>query len=113
MPLSLSTGKTAMTQRIIYPHGEGIAVIIPNPESGLTLAQIADKDVPNGRPYKIVPLRTSQPTAACAIPGGPTSPTRPATATGPGLLRGPPMIIIDPTAAAAHALKLVVERIRC
>lgn len=44
-----------MDQRIIYPHGEGIAVIIPNPAAGLTLNEIAAKDVPNGRPYKIVP----------------------------------------------------------
>lgn len=46
------------TQRIIYPHDGSIAVIIPNPAAGLTLAQIAAKDVPKGRPYKIVPAAT-------------------------------------------------------
>ena len=43
-----------MNQRIIYPNGDGIAVIIPNPASGLTIAQIAAKDVPKGRPYKLI-----------------------------------------------------------
>lgn len=42
------------TQCIIYPNGDGIAVIIPNTASGLTIAQIAAKDVPKGRPYKII-----------------------------------------------------------
>jgi hypothetical protein len=44
-----------MDQRIIYPTlGGGVAVIVPAPSSGLTLEQIAAKDVPPGRPYKIV-----------------------------------------------------------
>jgi len=44
-----------MTQRIIYPNDEGgVAVIIPAPECGLTIEQIAAKDVPEGKPYKIV-----------------------------------------------------------
>ena len=44
-----------MNQRIIYPTDEGgVAVIIPAPECGLTIEQIAAKDVPAGKPYKIV-----------------------------------------------------------
>ena len=57
-----------MNQRIIYPTDEGgVSVIIPAPECGLTIEEIAAKDVPpvvdrvNGeivsstpRPYKIV-----------------------------------------------------------
>lgn len=44
-----------MTQRIIYPTDEGgVAVIIPAPDCGLTIEQIAAKDVPAGKPYKIV-----------------------------------------------------------
>jgi hypothetical protein len=42
-------------QRIIYPTDEGgVAVIIPAPECGLTIEEIAAKDVPEGKPYKIV-----------------------------------------------------------
>lgn len=42
-------------QRIIYPTDEGgVAVIIPAPECGLTLEQIAAKDVPAGKPWRIV-----------------------------------------------------------
>ncbi len=44
-----------MNQRIIYPTDEGgVAVVIPAPECGLTIEQIAAKDVPAGKPYKIV-----------------------------------------------------------
>jgi len=44
-----------MNQRIIYPtENGGVAVIIPAPECGLTIEQIAAKDVPAGKPYKIV-----------------------------------------------------------
>lgn len=44
-----------MDQRIIYPTDEGgVAVIVPAPECGLTIEQIAAKDVPAGTPYKIV-----------------------------------------------------------
>jgi hypothetical protein len=44
-----------MNQRIIYPTDEGgVAVIIPAPECGLTIEEIAAKDVPEGKPYKIV-----------------------------------------------------------
>lgn len=43
-----------MNQRIIYPTDEGgVAVIIPA-DCGLTIEEIAAKDVPSGVPYKIV-----------------------------------------------------------
>ena len=41
--------------RIIYQTDDGgVAVIVPAPECPLTLEEIAKKDVPTGRPYKIV-----------------------------------------------------------
>ena len=43
-----------MTHRIIYPTPEGVAVIIPAPECGLSIEEIAAKDVPDGVPYEIV-----------------------------------------------------------
>lgn len=44
-----------MNKRIIYKNTDGgVSVIIPAPESGLTIEQIAAKDVPTGLPYKIV-----------------------------------------------------------
>lgn len=44
-----------MNKRIIYPSGDGgVAVIIPAPECGLTIEEIAAKDVPEGKPFKIV-----------------------------------------------------------
>lgn len=44
-----------MTKRIIYPTDEGgVAVIIPAPECGLTIQEIAAKDVPAGKPYKVI-----------------------------------------------------------
>lgn len=44
-----------MNQRIIYPTDDGgVAVIVPAAECGLTIQQIAAKDVPMGKPYKIV-----------------------------------------------------------
>jgi len=44
-----------MNQRIIYPTTEGgVAVIVPASECGLTIEQIAAKDVPAGTPYQIV-----------------------------------------------------------
>ena len=44
-----------MSQRIIYPTDDnGVAVIIPAPECGLTIEEIAAKDVPAGKPFKIV-----------------------------------------------------------
>lgn len=46
-----------MNKKIIYQTDEGeIAIITPTPEalSVYTVEQIADKDVPHGKPYKIV-----------------------------------------------------------
>lgn len=44
-----------MNQRIIYPTDDGgVSVIVPAAECGLTIEQIAAKDVPQGKPYKIV-----------------------------------------------------------
>jgi hypothetical protein len=46
-----------MNQRIIYPTDEGgVAVLIPAPEclETHTIEELAAKDVPAGKPYKIV-----------------------------------------------------------
>jgi len=44
-----------MNQRIIYPNDEGgVSIIVPAPECGLTIEEIAAKDVPAGKPFKIV-----------------------------------------------------------
>ena len=44
-----------MNSRIIYPTDDGgVAVIVPAPECGLSIEEIAAKDVPAGKPYKIV-----------------------------------------------------------
>jgi len=44
-----------MDQRIIYPTDDGgVAIIIPAVDCGLTIEEIAAKDVPQGKPYKIV-----------------------------------------------------------
>ena len=43
-----------MNKRIIYPTSDGgVSVIIPA-DCGLTIEEIAAKDVPAGKPYKIV-----------------------------------------------------------
>ena len=45
--------------RIIYPTPEGgVAIIIPALDCGLTIEEIAAKDVPPGVPYKIVDAST-------------------------------------------------------
>jgi len=44
-----------MNLRIIYPNDEGgVSIIVPAPECGLTIEEIATKDVPAGKPYQIV-----------------------------------------------------------
>ena len=48
-----------MTQRIIYPTDDGgVAIIIPTPDwlsqEGNTIEILAAKDVPEGKPFKIV-----------------------------------------------------------
>jgi hypothetical protein len=44
-----------MTQVIIYPNDEGwLSVVTPALECGLSIEEIARKDVPAGRPYHII-----------------------------------------------------------
>ena len=48
-----------MDQRIIYQKDDGgVAIIIPAPDCGLSIEQIAAKDVPAGKPYRIVDAST-------------------------------------------------------
>jgi hypothetical protein len=50
-----------MSQIIIYPNDTGnLALIIPALDCGLTIEDIARKDVPDGKPYKFM--------AASAVP---------------------------------------------
>lgn len=44
-----------MDKRIIYPTPDGgVAIIVPAPECGLSIEEIARKDVPAGVNYRIV-----------------------------------------------------------
>ena len=43
-----------MDKRIIYPTDDGVTIIVPAPECGLSIEEIAAKDVPAGKPFKIV-----------------------------------------------------------
>jgi hypothetical protein len=45
-----------MNKKIIYPTSEGVAIITPTPDYLLTytIEECAAKDVPKGRPFKIV-----------------------------------------------------------
>jgi hypothetical protein len=44
-----------MEKCIIYPTNDGgVAIVAPAPDCGLTIEQIAAKDVPAGKPFKIV-----------------------------------------------------------
>jgi len=46
-----------MTKRFIYPTDDGgVAIVIPAPEAleTMTIEEIAAKDVPAGKPFKIV-----------------------------------------------------------
>jgi len=43
-----------MNKRIIYPTNDGVAIIVPALECGLTIEEIAAKDVPAGVEFKIV-----------------------------------------------------------
>ena len=44
-----------MNSRIIYPNDDGgVSIVIPAAECGLTIEEIAAKDVPAGKPFKIV-----------------------------------------------------------
>jgi len=40
--------------KIIYPTDTGVAVVIPSPHWTGTMEELAAKDVPSGKPYKIV-----------------------------------------------------------
>ena len=42
-----------MNQRIIYQTDDGVAIIVPA-DCELTIEQIAAKDVPAGKPFKII-----------------------------------------------------------
>lgn len=42
-----------MNQRIIYPTDEGVAIIVPA-DCGLSIEEIAAKDVPADKPYQII-----------------------------------------------------------
>lgn len=44
-----------MNKRIIYPTDNGgVAIIVPAIECGLSIEEIAAKDVPEGKTYKII-----------------------------------------------------------
>ena len=46
-------------KRIIYPTSNGgVAIVVPTPEAleTMTIEEIAAKDVPAGKPYKIVDI---------------------------------------------------------
>jgi hypothetical protein len=44
-----------MDKRIIYKNQDGgVCIVIPSLDCGLSVEQIAIKDVPSGSPYKIV-----------------------------------------------------------
>lgn len=44
-----------MDKCIIYPNDDGlISILAPSSECGLSIEQIAQKDVPTGKPYLIV-----------------------------------------------------------
>ena len=44
-----------MNSRIIYPTDEGgVSIIVPSSNCGLTIEEIAAKDVPAGKPFQIV-----------------------------------------------------------
>ena len=43
-----------MNQRIIYQNDTGGVAVLTPADCGLTIQEIAAKDVPTGKPYKIV-----------------------------------------------------------
>jgi hypothetical protein len=46
-----------INKRIIYPNDVGgVVVVIPAPNSDLTIEEIIKKDVPVGKPYQIVDI---------------------------------------------------------
>ena len=47
-----------MPKRIIYKDGDGVAVIVPAPKWSGTVEELAKRDVPTGKKYKIVDTST-------------------------------------------------------
>jgi len=45
-------------KRIVYKDGDGVAVICPSPKWVGTIDELAKKDVPTGKKYKIVDTST-------------------------------------------------------
>jgi len=43
-----------MNKRIIYPSSDGGVIVLVPADCGLTIEEIAAKDVPQGIPFKIV-----------------------------------------------------------
>jgi hypothetical protein len=44
-----------MSKVIIYPKDDGgLAIVIPAKNSEMSIEQIAEKDVPKGKPYEII-----------------------------------------------------------
>jgi|TARA_R110000765_G_scaffold285912_1_gene382589 hypothetical protein len=43
-----------MTKRIVYKNDDGVAIIAPAPKWEGTIEELAKKDVPTGKKYKIV-----------------------------------------------------------
>jgi hypothetical protein len=41
-------------KRIIYKDGDGVAIVCPSPKWSGTMDELAKKDVPTGKKYKIV-----------------------------------------------------------
>ena len=47
-----------MTKRILYKNGDGVAILVPSPTWTGTIEELAKKDVPTGKKYKIVDAST-------------------------------------------------------
>ena len=47
-----------MTKRIVYKNDDGVAIIAPAPKWEGTIEELAKKDVPTGKKYKIVDTST-------------------------------------------------------
>lgn len=44
-----------MEKRIIFPNDDGgVTIVVPAPNCGLSIEEIAAKDVPAGKPFKII-----------------------------------------------------------
>ena len=47
-----------MPKRIIFKDGDGVSIVIPSPRWAGTIDELAKKDVPTGKKYKIVDTST-------------------------------------------------------